>query len=336
MEACWAGRRPTFTLTSPLWLRSHTVSRTVAPSGFHFSSFCPSPPLTSLPISLPFPFYSSTFLSFSVDLHPSHSIHFHLFILSFLLFILCFLSGVLSTSRLSLFFILFSPHLHPAFPFILSFSSYCRPFLSLGQKKNVFLSSYHFLNNSFTPAPTLYTLTISASWFNAQMKACLLNVFWWWKQWWKSGWAVIVQTDRFSRKQWKEEVVKSKLWCVALISSKERAQRLESKKAAIWTKLRPYCCWKPFSLLLNWGQISCEWIYLTLHCHMHSAAPCNIHMFRLRIPRTRWNKGSPQSIYPCWYSLTAFFGNTIKAKRIISGFLQETKLFTNIIHLLCS
>ncbi len=90
MEACWAGKQPTFTLTSPLCLCSHTVSYSVAPSFPLVSSFLLSsvtsllPPayLFLLPLSFfYFSFPSSSFLCpfpylfpFSVEpfLPPSH------------------------------------------------------------------------------------------------------------------------------------------------------------------------------------------------------------------------------------------------------------------------
>ncbi len=45
-----------------------------------------------------------------------------------------------------------------------------------------------------------------------------------------------------------------------------------------------------------------------------------------RFPKwAEWD--SPQSIHPCWSSCNAFWQHN-EAKRIVSGFLQENKLFT--------
>lgn len=51
------------------------------------------------------------------------------------------------------------------------------------------------------------------------------------------------------------------------------------QNAAIGGQWRPYCRWKP----LNYSQISCEGIYLTLHCHVHSDS-LRIHLFGLKVP----------------------------------------------------
>lgn len=67
MEACWAGKRPTFTLTSPLRVCSHTV----APSFTLLYSILPSfSPLIFLTFTSS---SSSPFLMF-IYLHPSNAI----------------------------------------------------------------------------------------------------------------------------------------------------------------------------------------------------------------------------------------------------------------------
>lgn len=162
MEACWAGREPTFTLTLSL-----TPS---VPSGFSFFALLISLLLLKLFLLLPF---SSTFLSVSLlmpfYLSLSHSLHSLSFIHLFfpvVLILLPFPRPVHFTSLPFAFsFLLFC--FLPLFYLILySLSSFLSLFLLLAflKKKRSKLSSHHILNQFHTGADI------------TQMKVCLHNV----------------------------------------------------------------------------------------------------------------------------------------------------------------
>lgn len=157
------------------------------------------------------------------------------------------------------------------------------------------------------------------------MKACLRNVFWWRKQWWKSSFYTFLNwmSSYFSDRQNQCDFGASHWF---LQREEWYPQRPELKKAAVGRKLR-------IVLLLEAVLIAAElgpkcvsgfvWHFTATHSQLHCVSTCS----DSSLPEWGETEVHLRASIPAEAALM-LFGNTIKPKRIISGFLQETKLFT--------
>ena len=236
------------------------------------------------------------------SISPTH-VHFHPIILSFHLFFLSFFSRVLLTLLRSLFTFcspVFSFSLslslslsssHSAFPFILSFSPFTVGHSSLWAHKKKKKKTKKKEAN-FHLIRSLITISHRRTHHSHNFKPFDLVLRWkpvfvmcsddgnndespFISPWIGLAHIFFRQTDFLwkSKRKWllnqsygaSHWLLLREEWC--------------PQKAAIGGQCRPYCRWK----LLNYSQISCERIYLTLRCHVHSDSLC-IHLFKLKVP----------------------------------------------------